>query len=378
MMRIEKIQSHIAGHWLFVTVTTETGLVGIGESTYFTYPKAVAAIIDELDDDFRGLDAFRPEYLFNSILKHHCTRDGAMMGALSAIDQALWDIKGKALDVPVWQLLGGRVRDRVRAILLVEATSRDEMLSKAKDAAAEGITAIKLKPFMGDWAQLTRAQMMAQTVDNVYAVREALGQDVDIAVEVHRNLTPNDAIEFAARLKDASLYFLEDPVLPFSVESNRYVSDHVAAPVALAERNTNIWEFREFSDCHGIAILRPDIGLAGGFTQMRKIAAIAESRHQRIVPHNFTSPVATAGHIQLAACTNNWDVQGYVRENRRPWTDVVKSVNVLKDGYLEIPETPGIGMELNMEFLASAEHVPFGTKFGHGALKGADGAFKHQ
>ena len=376
--RIESVDAHIAGHWVFVAVTTNQGLTGVGESTYFIHPRAAALIVEDLTDYLVGQDPFRAEYLFNGAFKHHCMRDGALMGALSAIDQALWDIKGKALGVPVWELLGGRVRDRIRAILLIEAQTEQEILDKARGAAAEGLTAIKLKPFIGDWAKLTRARLLSQTADIVMAVRRDLGEDVDIAVEIHRNLTPNDAIEFARMIAGASPYFIEDPILPYSVESNRYVADAIAAPVALAERNTTIWEFREYSDSHGVAILRPDVGLAGGFTQMKKIAAIAESRHQRIVPHNFTSPLATACHIQLAASISNWDVQGYVREDRRPWTDVVKSVNALKDGYLEIPDVPGVGIDLDMDYLKTAVFTPFGAKFGHGAPLAADGAFRHQ
>jgi galactonate dehydratase len=376
--RIESIRTYVAGHWLFAAVTTDAGVTGIGESTYFTSPLAVRQIIEELAPGLVGQDPFRAEFLFQRALKHHCLRDTALMGALSAIDQALWDIKGQALGVPVWELLGGRVRDRVRAILLIEAATEEEILAKSRQAAAEGFTALKIKPFVGDWARLSRARLLRSTAETVRAVRRELGWDVDLAVEIHRNLLPDDAIEFAALVRDQSLYFIEDPILPFSVVANCRVAEQMSAPVALAERNTTIWEFREYSDSHGVAILRPDIGVAGGFSQLRKIAAIAESRHQRIVPHNFTSPVITACHIQMAACTSNWDLQGYVREARSPWRDVVTQVNVLEDGYLRIPETPGIGMSLNLEYLATASYRPFGNAFAHGAPQGADGALKHQ
>jgi len=377
-LRVESVRSFVAGHFTFVAVTADNGVIGVGESTYFTYPRAAAIIIDEIAEEYVGQDPFRVEFLFNKVLKHHCIRDSAMMGALSAIDQALWDIKAKTLGAPVYDLLGGRVRDRVRAILLVEASTEEEIVAKSIAAAEEGFTAIKLKPFIGAWNELSRTRLLAQTAEVVRSVRRAIGSDVDIAIEVHRNLTPADAVEFAAMIGDISPYFIEDSILPFSVASNTQVAENIAAPVALAERNTNIWEFREYSDSHAISILRPDVGLAGGFTQMKKIAAIAESRHQRIVPHNFTSPVATACHIQLAACTNNWDVQGYVREDRKPWTDVVKKINTLRNGYLEIPETPGIGVELNFDYLESAAYKPFGAAFHHGARLGTDGAIKHQ
>ncbi len=376
--RIETIRTYVEGHWLFVAVTTDDGTMGIGESTYFISPLAARQIVEELAPDLVGQDPFRAEFLFQRALKHHCMRDAALMAALSAIDQALWDIKGRALGVPVWELLGGRVRDRVRAILLVEASTEEEILARARQAAAEGFTALKLKPFVGDWAGLSRARLLRRTAEIVHAVRQAVGWDVDLAVEIHRNLLPDDAIEFARLLRDESLYFLEDPILPFSVASNTRVAEQMSAPVALAERNTTIWEFREYSDSHGVAILRPDIGSAGGFSQLRKIAAIAESRHQRIVPHNFTSPVITACHVQMAACTSNWDLQGYVREARSPWQDVVKHVNVIEQGYLRIPETPGIGMELDLDYLATAQYRPFGNAFAHGAPQGPDGALKHQ
>ncbi|MBE0548428.1 MAG: mandelate racemase/muconate lactonizing enzyme family protein [Rubrivivax sp.] len=376
--KIESIKTYVEGHWLFVAVTTDTGITGFGESTYFVSPLAAQQIVRELTPSLIGEDPMRAEYLFQRALKHHCIRDMASMGALSAIDQALWDIKGKALGVPVWELLGGRVRDRVRAILLIEASTEETIIQGALQAAAEGFTAIKIKPFVGGWAQFTRARLLRRTVDTVRAVRNAIGWDVDLAVEIHRNLLPDDAIEFSALLRDQSLYFLEDPILPFGVDANRWVAERMHGPVALAERNTSIWEFREYSDSQGVAILRPDIGAVGGFSQMRKITAIAESRHQRIVPHNFTSPVVTACHIQMAACTVNWDVQGYVREARSPWKDVVRHVNTLEAGYLRIPETPGIGMTLDLDFLATATHRPFGNAFAHGAPHGADGALKHQ
>jgi galactonate dehydratase len=376
--RIEAIRTYVEGHWLFVEVTTDAGVCGIGESSYFSSPLAAQQIVHELTPAYVGQDAMRAEFHFQRALKHHCLRDMASMGALSAIDQALWDIKGKALGVPVWELLGGRVRDRVRAILLIEADREEDIVLKSQQAVAEGFTALKIKPFVGDWALLSRARLLRRTADTVRAVRSAIGWDVDLAVEVHRNLLPADAIEFSALLRDQSLYFLEDAILPFSVDANRHVAGQMCAPVALAERNTSIWEFREYSDSHGVAILRPDIGVAGGFSQLRKIAAIAESRHQRIVPHNFTSPVITACHIQMAACTVNWDVQGYVREARAPWQDVVRQVNTIERGYLSIPETPGIGMALNLDYLAKASYRPFGNAFAHGAPLGGDGALKHQ
>lgn len=371
--QIARIEHWLCNHWLFVRVTTEGGIEGIGEATYFPHATAVAAVLDDLKDLYIGQDAFRPEWLFQLAVKHHCIRDAVLMAAVSALDQALWDIKGKALEVPVHVLLGGRVRDKVRAILLVEADTPQGLIEAAAAAQGEGFTAIKLKPFIGPWATQPTAQMIGEVAQTVLNTREALGWEIDIAVELHRNLPPDLAGTFAEMLKPIRPYFLEDPVMPFSMAANLEAARRMGGTVALAERATNIWEFRDTSDSPDVAILRPDVGLAGGFTQLRKIAAIAESRHQRIVPHNFTAPVSTACHIQLAAATVNWDVQGYVREDRDPWRQVVKKINRVEDGFLAIPDEPGIGMELDTAFLANATYKPFGNQFHHGVHLAMDG-----
>lgn len=374
--RIAAIETFIEGHWLFVVVTTETGFSGFGECTYFPSARAAQLLIEEVAPHYMGEDAFRPEFLFQRAYKHNCLPDAAMTGALSALDQALWDIKGKALGVPVWELLGGRVRDRVRAILLIEATSHAEMFSQAAAAVAEGFTAIKIKPFVEGWSRLPRGRMMREVIAAIMALRDQLGWDVDIAIEAHRCLTPDQVAEFAAGVAPMRPYFIEDPILPFAIASNVAAARMMGGTVAMAERATNIWEFRQYSDSHDVAILRPDAGMAGGFSQLRKIAAIAESRHQRIVPHNFTSPLITAAHVQLAAAMPSWDVQGYVREAREPWNRVVTAVNRIADGYLAIPEEPGIGITLDLDYLRTATASPFGNKFGHGAALAPDGGVR--
>ncbi len=370
---IAQISHWVCGHWLLAQVTLEDGSTGIGEATYFPHPRAVAAVLDDLQSTYIGQSASRPEWLFTLAIRHHCIRDAVLMAAVSALDQALWDVRAKQLEAPVHELLGGRIRDRIRAILLVEADNREALIENAVAARDEGFTAIKLKPFIGDWALQTNARALSTVAQTVIDTRESVGWDVDIAIELHRNLPPDQAGTFADLVRPMRPYFLEDPVMPFSTAANLGAARAMGGTVALGERATNIWEFRDLSDSRDVAILRPDIGLAGGFTQLRKIAAIAESRHQRIVPHNFTSPVSTACHIQLAAATINWDVQGYVREDRDPWRQVVKRINQIKDGYLVIPDAPGIGMELDTDFLATTAYEPFGNRFHHGVAIAADG-----
>lgn len=377
---IRSIDAYVVGHWLLVDMVGDDGsadgISGVGEATYFVHPTAAAEIVEQLRAELIGHDAMRTEYHLQRLITPHCLRDSALMSVLSAMDQAMWDIKARALGVPIWQLLGGRVRDRVRAIMLIEAATPDEIVAGAQAAVREGLTALKIKPFVGDWAQVATGRALRDVAGTVGAVREAVGWDVDLAVEMHRNLQPADALVFARLIADVLPYFIEDPIQPFSTASNVAVAAGIDAPVATAERALNIFEFREYSDSHDVAILRPDIGLAGGYTGLRKVAAIAESRHQRIVPHNFTSPVVTAGHLQLAASMPAWDLQGYVREDREPWTQVVDRINTLRDGYLEIPTEPGLGMRLNLEYLRSAVYEPFSNKFLHIAAIGSDGGIR--
>lgn len=377
---IRSIDAYVVGHWLLINLIGDDGsadgVAGVGEATYFTHPTAAAEIVEQLRGDLIGHDAMRTEYQMQRLITPHCLRDSALMSVLSAIDQAMWDVKGQILGVPIWQLLGGRVRDRVRAIMLIEAATADEIVAGAQAAVADGLTAVKIKPFVGNWAELATGRALREVAEVVGAVRAAIGWDVDLAVEMHRNLQPAEAVVFARLIADTLPYFIEDPIQPFSVASNLAVAAGIDAPVATAERALNIFEFREYSDSHDVAILRPDIGLAGGYTGLRKVAAIAESRHQRIVPHNFTSPVVTAGHIQLAACTPAWDLQGYVRENREPWTQVVDRINTLRNGYLEIPTEPGLGMRLNLDYLDNAVYEPFANKYFHIAAIGSDGSIR--
>lgn len=377
---IRSVDAYVVGHWLLLHMIgddgSDTGVAGVGEATYFTHPTAAAEIVAQLRGELVGQDAMRTEYHLQRLITPHCVRDSALMSVLSAMDQAMWDIKGQVLGVPIWQLLGGRIRDRVRAIMLIEAATPDAIVAAAQAAVAEGLTALKIKPFVGRWAEMATGRALREVADLVGAVREAIGWDVDLAIEMHRNLQPAEAVIFSRLIARYLPYFIEDPIQPFSVTSNLAVAARIEAPVATAERATNIFEFREYSDCHEVAILRPDIGLAGGYTGLRKVAAIAESRHQRIVPHNFTSPVVTAGHIQLAACTPSWDLQGYVREDREPWTLVVDRINTLRNGYLEIPVEPGLGMRLNLEYLENAVHEPFANKYFHIAAIGSDGGIR--
>ena len=199
-----------------------------------------------------------------------------------------------------------------------------------------------MTPFPSNWSKLGHAELIRQNTAIVSAVRDAVGWGFDLGIEVHRNMQPGEAEVFAQQIEKFLPYFFEDPIAPDSVLSMGEVGSRIRLPLAIGERNTTIWEFREYCGMKGVAFLKPDIGLAGGITHVKKIAAIAESYHQRILPHNFLGPVTTMACVQLAAATPNWDVQELVLDEDSGRGDLVTNPVEFKDDFLTIPEKPDI------------------------------------
>jgi galactonate dehydratase len=346
-LKIEKVETWLVSRWLTVRVTTDSGLQGVGEGTFWGYAAAAEQIAQAVGGDLIGKDPANIEFIWNSQYRKFSFPSDAISSALSAIDQALWDIKGKRLGAPVWDLLGGKVRDRVRAMVLLDGGTLDDFVASAKRAVADGFTAAKFTPFPTGWSHLSYPELIRQNTAIVAAVRETVGWDFDIGIEIHRNMVPSEAIVFAQEIERFLPYFYEDPIAPDSVLSMGEVAEKIRIPLAAGERNSGIWEFREFVERAGIHFVRPDVGLAGGITQVRKIAAIAESHHQRVIPHNFLGPIVTMSCVQLAAATPNWDLQEYRREAGTDRAEVVRETARLKDGYLLIPDAPGLGIEID-------------------------------
>ena len=356
-MKIDQIETFIAVNWMIVRITTDTGISGVGESTFFGWPGASENVVKSFGPYLIGADPLRTEHHWNMMYRAKSMRGGAIGGGISAIDQALWDIKGKHFDAPVWQLMGGKARDAVRAMLVLPTGTKDEVAQHAADAKSNGFTAVKCLLYQHDHAAMRHSERIQDLVDRMDAVREAVDWDMDIGVEIHRNMIPGEAIVLAQELERFRPYFFEDPVAPDSVLSFGEVSEKTRIPMAAGERNLTMWEFREYVESAGVHHVRPDIGVAGGFTHCKKICAIAESHHQGIIPHAVPSgPVATAAHVQLGACVPNYEVQEHVYEESAPYTDVVKRIITLRDGWLEIPETPGIGVDLDEDGIAKHPH----------------------
>lgn len=354
-MSIARVETFAAYNSVFVRLTTESGLVGIGESTAFAFPLAVVEVVNSLRAYLIGADAMDVEAHWSRIYRFVGWRGITLGGAISAIDQALWDLRGRRFEEPVWQLLGGRSRRGVRAMKVVPTGTVEEVVAGAVAAQDAGYTAIKLLLFQHEHHSMRHAERMTDLVARFAAVRDSVGDRMDIGIELHRNMQPGNAIALINELARFRPLFVEDPVPPDSSLALGEVSAKTAVPMAAGERNTTIYEFREYIAVAGLSFVRPDIGIAGGFTHMRKICAMAEAHHQGIIPHCVPSgPVATMAHVHLGITTPNWEVQEHVEQHTAPQVTMVDRVTPLVDGYLLPFDAPGLGMSLNDAALADA------------------------
>lgn len=351
--RIAKVEVFAAGMSCFVRLTTEDGIQGVGESTAFAYPNAVAEVIRNFEPFLIGADAHDVEQNWLKMYRALGWRGLMLGGAISAIDQAMWDIRARVFETPVWHLLGGRSRKAVRGMKVVWGVTKEELINDSLKAQKEGYTAIKIILHQHDHHLMRHAEKIADLVDRMASLRDAVGNTLDIGVELHRNMQPGNSVALIEELMQFRPLFVEDPIPPDSVLSFAEVSAKVKTPMAAGERNTSIYEFREYIEHAGLAFVRPDIGIAGGFTHVRKICAMAEAHHQGILPHAVPSgAIATMAHIHLGMTVPNWEAQEHVDQNVDPVQQMVKRIPLVKDGWLYPFDEPGLGMEINDAFFA--------------------------
>lgn len=343
-MKITAVESIVAGDAHFVRLLTDAGVTGLGQSAAWAYPAAVHAVIGSFRPYLVGADALRREHHWQHLYRMGPFRGSILMAAVSAVDIALWDIAGKAFGQPVWQLLGGQVRDRVRLHLLLEGSGPQALSAAAERAVAEGFTAVKFDPLPGDYADLPLPALLAATKDTIRAVREVAPQ-IDIILEMHRKLTPAQALPVGRAVAPFDPLFWEDPIQIDSVTVQADVAKAVGLPIALGERFHTIWEFEDLLRQGGTQFVRPDLGLAGGLSHVRKIAAVAEAHHATVVTHNFLGPVLTAASVHLDVAIPNVIVQEYTAADSTA-TGVVRSELRREGGWLPLPTVPGLGVEL--------------------------------
>jgi galactonate dehydratase len=300
-------------------------------------------------------------------------RGSVLSGAVSAVDIALWDLKGQQLQAPIWDLLGGKYRDRVRLHLLMGGASPEELAANARSAAEDGFTAIKFDPIPAGFGDMTQDALVRGVAERVAAAREAVRSDVDIILELHRKLTPLQAPPVIEAIAQFNPLFVEDPVQIDSIVSQAEVARRVTTPIANGERMHTIWEFRELLAYGGSQYVRPDVGLAGGLTHTRKIAAIAESFHAAVVTHNFLGPVLTAAAVHLDTAIPNFVVQEYAQTDETTKWSGFSGILQRRGGYLYPPEVPGLGIKL-VDSSTTAPLGPLGDRPIHDIPVRADGS----
>jgi len=352
-MKIEKIETYRVGdRWLFVEIYTDNGICGLGEAGLWGYPQAAERVIESFKSYLIGQHPLRIEHHQQFLYRNAHFRGAAVSGALGGIDIALWDIAGKHLQAPVWQLLGGKCRERIRCYMHIGGERPQELAASARQAVDKGFTAVRFTPFPRGYEGLRYSRVVEEAVAYVSAVREEVGPDVDLCVEIHRRLTPMEAEGLARELVPFRIFFLEDPTLPDSVQTMGRLAAQIPVPIATGERLHTIFEFRELLEAGACRFIRPDVCLAGGLTQCKKIAALAEAHQVGVIPHNPLSPVSTAACVQLDASIPNFVLQEYTGEDQPPKSEIVRHTLKLEGGYLKVPEEQGIGIELNHEALA--------------------------
>ena len=358
-MKIKEVETIFADRFMFVRVQTDTGLTGIGESGTWGHLEASAQAVEKFKKYLLGKDPLRIEYHNQYMYRWSHFRGSAVVGAISAIDIALWDIAGKHFNVPCYKLLGGRCRDKIRVYYHVIYKTHEELVEGCKKAKQMGFTAVgHLSPFIPESFNMTHSMMMKDAADRVGSYREAVGDDVDLCVEIHRELHPAQAIVLGNLIEQYRPMFIEDPVPPDNLDAMARVARHINIPIATGERLLNIQEFEMLLRKDAAEYIRPDVCAVGGLTGAKKIAAIAEANYVGVIPHNPLSRVSTAACLQLAACIPNFTIQEYPRYETMPVKDLVNTSWELEDGYLKVPDTPGIGAELNIDIIDKFPYQP--------------------
>jgi galactonate dehydratase len=344
----------VAPRWLFLRLETDAALVGWGEPIVEGRAATVAACVQEMADLLLGADPFRIEDIWQMLYRGGFYRGGPVLtSALSGIDQALWDIKGRALGVPVWQLLGGACRDRIRIYRGVGGDRPEALAAAAVQAVREhGFTAIKTNA-TNESGYVDAPGRVREAAARIAAVREAVGDEVDIAVDFHGRVHRAMAVRLAQALEPASPLFIEEPVLAEHSEALAAVAAHTTIPIATGERMFTRWGFKRLLQDGHVAIVQPDLSHAGGISECRKIAAMAEAYDVAVAPHCPLGPIALAASLQVDACTPNFLIQEQsLGLHYHGGADLLSyladpAVFAYRDGHVPVPAGPGLGITVD-------------------------------
>lgn len=353
-MKITQIELFpVPPRWLFAKVSTDDGVVGWGEPIVEGSAATVAAAVREMDEYLIGKDPRRIEDIWQTLYRARFYRGGpVMMSAIAGINQALWDIAGKALDVPIYQLLGGPVRDKIQVYAWIGGDRPSDIAEAAKERKAQGFNAIKMNT-TEEVHYVDSAAIIDSAVERVATVRETMGPDFGIAVDFHGRVHKPMAKGLAHALTPYNLMFIEEPVLPENLEALREFALHTPAPIATGERMYSRWDFKTILQAGYVDILQPDLSHAGGISEVYKIATMAEAYDVAIAPHCPLGPIALASCIQVDAVAHNAFIQeqslGIHYNQGNDLLDYLDDVTVFdyEDGFVKLPTGPGLGISIN-------------------------------
>ncbi|MBQ8893510.1 MAG: galactonate dehydratase [Clostridia bacterium] len=358
-------------NWVFVKIETDEGISGIGEGTLEYKEHALAGAIEDQRRYLIGKDPTNIEEHYHKMYRDAYWRGGpVLMSAVSAIEMALWDISAKALGVPVYRLLGGKVRDKVKIYVngwFAGAKEPEEFAAAAKRAVERGIKAMKWDPFGKSYMNIDN-DVFNKAIRNIAAVREAVGDEVDLLIEGHGRFDVPTGIKIAKAIEPFKPLFFEEPVPPDNLEALAAVRDKSPVAISAGERLYGRRAFLELFERRAADYIQPDISHAGGIMELKKIAAMAEAKYIPFAPHNPSGPVANAATLQLAACCPNFEILEIMLTDVEWRKEITNENLVFEDGCIRIPDLPGLGLELNEECAAQHPYIPHDLRHYTGAL----------
>jgi galactonate dehydratase len=367
-VKITDVSTHLvyAGmrNWVLVRIDTDEGLTGVGEATLEGKEATIAAAVGELSRYLAGKDPRPVLHHWQALYQAFWKGGPVLQSALAGVEIALWDLKGKALGVPVYELLGGPVREKIRSYTHVrrpgkaeaggrvnmwwEQGSGDASAALARELVERGYTALKTGPFVEHGTRRDRA-WLDRTVERAFAIREAIGPGVDLMLDLHGRLEPSAAVRFAEAVEPVKLYFLEEPVPPESLEALARVSRRTRTPLAVGERLYSKHDFWRLLQLGAVEFIQPDVCHCGGIAELRSIAALAEACQVQVAPHNPLGPVATAANLHVAASIPNFALLE-MKVDDVPWRNELLTRPILPvDGYFPLPTGPGLGIEVDWD-----------------------------
>jgi galactonate dehydratase len=365
-MKITDVKTYIVGNpwknWVFIKLETNEGLYGISEATLNAFAKTVEAAIHELKSLYIGMDPFQTELIVQKMTRDVYTEGGQLhMATVAAIEVACWDIIGKYLNQPVYNLMGGRCHDKLKAYAngwYQGPRTPESFAQKAKEVVARGYKALKFDPFGSAW-RIMDPEDEALSIDIVAAVREAVGGKVEILVEGHNRFSVSTAVRIGKQLEPYKPTWFEEPVHHEKITSIVEVAHKLSIPVACGESLHSKQQFAELLAYNAVHILQPEIMSMGGLFNTKKVCDMVDAHYGVVAPHNAQGPVSAAMCVQLVACSPNFLIQEIFDDFNVAWeSELVTQPIKVVDGYIAVPDRPGLGLDLNFEELSKHPYHP--------------------